>query len=236
MIESYRVRDKSIQIDISDAEVFQPHPITLLMAESIVVHSDDSVLELGAGSGLVAITAAKLGARRVTTVDISERAVKSTLRNAQLNNLNGEFDVLLGDYFKPVHGNRYDVIVSNPPCMPFPSGCRYINRGLTVAVNGGHDGTAPIRAILSRAKDYLHNNGRIYMPIPKWSNWKELWHLMDRYYHVRVIRTGEVPYFLSSYDSAFERHIQQLRRARIVDVSDQALGYVATILIVELRI
>jgi release factor glutamine methyltransferase len=72
------------------------------------------VLEVGTGTGVVALSAARR-ARRVTAVDISEAAVKCASENAQANGLDNKVEVRLGDMFEPVTGERFDVILCNPP-------------------------------------------------------------------------------------------------------------------------
>jgi release factor glutamine methyltransferase len=70
------------------------------------------VLDLGSGSGAGGIAAARRGSR-VTAVDINPSAVRCTTLNALLNNVN--LDVREGDLFAPVEGERFDVILFNPP-------------------------------------------------------------------------------------------------------------------------
>ena len=74
------------------------------------------VLDLCTGSGVLAIAAAQAGAERVTAVDLSRRAVATTLLNAAINRVRVE--AVRGDLLKPVAGRRFDVIVSNPPYLP----------------------------------------------------------------------------------------------------------------------
>jgi len=70
------------------------------------------VLDLGSGSGAAGVIAAKHGAR-VTAVDISPAAVRCTRINALLNDV--AVDVREGDLFEPVRGERFDVVLFNPP-------------------------------------------------------------------------------------------------------------------------
>ncbi len=70
------------------------------------------VLDLGSGSGAAGVLAAKQGAR-VTAVDINPAAVRCTRINALLNDV--AVDVRHGDLFQPVRGERFDVVLFNPP-------------------------------------------------------------------------------------------------------------------------
>lgn len=72
-----------------------------------------SVLDLCSGSGVLAITAARRGARSVTAVDRSLRAVVATKLNARANGV--RVRTLRGDLYDPVGDQRFDAIVCNPP-------------------------------------------------------------------------------------------------------------------------
>src|SRR5947209_17071524 len=74
------------------------------------------VLDVCAGSGVLAIAAALAGASRATAVDISRRAVAAARLNARLNGV--RVDAVRGDLFAPLRGRRFDLIVSNPPYLP----------------------------------------------------------------------------------------------------------------------
>src|SRR5437763_789552 len=75
-----------------------------------------SVLDLCTGSGALAIAAARRGAREVTAVDVSRRAVLAARLNARLNGVHVR--VVHGDLYAPLRRARFDVIVSNPPYVP----------------------------------------------------------------------------------------------------------------------
>jgi release factor glutamine methyltransferase len=99
--------------------VFRPRSDTWLLA---AVLRDQPQLRGGAaldvctGSGAIAISAALAGARSVTAVDISRRAVLTVRLNARLNGVRVE--ALRGDLLAAVPGRRFDVIASNPPYLP----------------------------------------------------------------------------------------------------------------------
>lgn len=72
------------------------------------------VLDLGTGSGVCAVFAARQ-ARRVIAVDINAAAVRCASLNAQLNRLEDRIEARHGDLFQPVAGQRFDLILFNPP-------------------------------------------------------------------------------------------------------------------------
>lgn len=75
------------------------------------------VLDLGTGTGALAVAAAVRGAA-VTAVDVSRLALASAFCNALLRG--HRIRVRRGDLFAPVRGHRFDLIVSNPPYVPTP--------------------------------------------------------------------------------------------------------------------
>jgi len=92
---------------------------TWLLADALAdetVTRESRVLDLCCGSGALAVAAAKLGARRVTAVDISRRAVLSTWLNTRARGM--AVRVLRGDLVQPVAGERFDLVVTNPPYVP----------------------------------------------------------------------------------------------------------------------
>lgn len=73
-----------------------------------------TVLDMGTGSGIGAVFAARRGAR-VVAVDLNPEAVRCANLNAHINGLSDWIDVRLGDLFAPVGDERFDLILFNPP-------------------------------------------------------------------------------------------------------------------------
>ena len=73
-----------------------------------------SVLDLGTGSGVGAVFAARRGAS-VVAVDINPQAVRCVRINALLNHVDERIDARLGNLFGPVAGLQFDVVLFNPP-------------------------------------------------------------------------------------------------------------------------
>jgi len=72
------------------------------------------VLDMGTGTGLVGLAAARQGAF-VVAVDINPDAVRCARLNAERNGVTDRMTVLQGDLFAPVAGERFDLIAFNPP-------------------------------------------------------------------------------------------------------------------------
>jgi SAM-dependent methyltransferase len=79
-----------------------------------LVPSDASVLDLGTGSGIGSIFAARWAARVVAT-DINPEAARCARINALAHHLENTVETRIGDLFEPVRGERFDLILFNPP-------------------------------------------------------------------------------------------------------------------------
>jgi HemK-related putative methylase len=79
-----------------------------------LVGPDADVLDMGSGSGVCAIAAAR-HARRVVAVDINPAAIRCTQINVLVNALENKIEVAHGDLFAPVKGRRFDIVLFNPP-------------------------------------------------------------------------------------------------------------------------
>jgi release factor glutamine methyltransferase len=86
------------------------------LLDANLVGRNFEVLDMGTGSGVCAMFAAKY-ARRVVAVDINPAAVRCAAINALLNHLEHKIDVRHGDLFAAVPGERFDLILFNPPFL-----------------------------------------------------------------------------------------------------------------------
>jgi release factor glutamine methyltransferase len=82
--------------------------------DASVIPAGAEVLDLGTGSGVCALFAAR-HARRVVAVDLNPAAVRCAQLNAALNHLERRLEVRSGDLFAPVRGERFDLVLFNPP-------------------------------------------------------------------------------------------------------------------------
>lgn len=91
------------------------HETTRLCMQFIEKYAgkDTFMLDIGTGSGILAITGLLLGARSALGVDIDELAVKTAKENAALNGVESRFDVLCGDLVGNVQPGAYNLITAN---------------------------------------------------------------------------------------------------------------------------
>ncbi|MGX1548106.1 HemK2/MTQ2 family protein methyltransferase [Streptomyces adustus] len=139
--------------------VYAPQADTLILRQAMRregIMSGTDVLDLGTGSGVLAVDAALRGAR-VTAVDISWRAVATAWFNALLNC--GTVRVRHGDLTAAVAGRRFDLVVSNPPYVPTPGGGA--PRGAARAWDAGANGRLLIDRICDASPAVLRPKGRL---------------------------------------------------------------------------
>jgi len=107
-------RDILIQINPQMAFGTGRHSTTMLCLELLedVLKGGERVVDVGAGSGILAIAAIKLGADEVVAIDVDEKAIPIARENARINGVGDKVRVICGGLLDPVD-DRYDVIVSN---------------------------------------------------------------------------------------------------------------------------
>ena len=151
------------------AALIPRHDTEVLVTESLKVVPDARrVLDIGSGSGCVAIALVRsLPNAAVVSVDISPDALELAHGNAALNSVSVEFR--LGSLFEPVHGERFDLVVSNPPYIPAadieslqPEVRDYEPRS---ALDGGSDGLDFYRAIIPAAPGHLTAGGWLILEV-----------------------------------------------------------------------
>ncbi|MGB0591554.1 MAG: carbamoyltransferase C-terminal domain-containing protein [Myxococcota bacterium] len=112
-----------------------------------------SALDLCCGSGVQGLIAAQRYAKRVTAVDVNPRAQRFARGNAALNAVRN-YEVLLGDLYDPVAGQRFELILANPPFVPSPEeGLRFRD--------GGARGEEVLARIIDGADAHLEHGGRV---------------------------------------------------------------------------
>jgi len=137
--------------------VFRPRSDTWLLAGALRERPElpgGEVLDVCTGSGALAIAAALGGARSVTAVDVSRRALLSVRLGARLNGVRVE--ARRGSLLSAVPGRRFDVIVANPPYLP---GAAPPARGAGRHTEAGARGRALLDRLIDAAPGHLRPGG-----------------------------------------------------------------------------
>jgi len=150
----------------------RPETETLVMQSLSVLKAIPSprVLDIGTGSGCVAISIAKQHKTAlVTAVDASADAVQVATANAVKHGVADRVTILPGDLFDPVAGQTFDLIVSNPPYIGHEEFAG-LDKGVRdfeprQALDGGVDGLDFYRRIAMSAAAHLAPGGAIFVEI-----------------------------------------------------------------------
>lgn len=152
--------------------VLIPRPDTETLVSAAVERTaeDGRVLDLGTGSGCVAIAiAVELKQARIHAVDISEPACRLAQRNVDRHGLSERVTVLHGDLYAPLPEDaRYSAIVSNPPYIPAYEIANLdaeVRNEPRMALDGGADGLDVIRRIVAEAPRHLEPHGWLLLEI-----------------------------------------------------------------------
>jgi tRNA1Val (adenine37-N6)-methyltransferase len=137
----------------------------LLLAEFVSLKSQDLVVDLGAGCGIISLfLAAKREVRFIFGVELQEELASQARRNIALNGLEGKIAVIQGDLRQlPLAPGSADVVVCNPPYRRERSG--RINPQPNKAI-ARHEITASLDDILAAAKALLKRAGRLAVIYP----------------------------------------------------------------------
>ena len=158
---------------IVNNNVLIPRFETELLVEKTIKYIKDNfnkrvdILDIGTGSGAIAITLDKLVDSNVDAVDISKAALNVAKENNELNNTN--VNLFVSDVFDSVN-KRYDVIISNPPYISRDEEIMDIvkNNEPHIALYADMNGLYFYDKILSECKKYLKENFIIAFEIGYW--------------------------------------------------------------------
>lgn len=154
--------------------VLVPRPETELLVETLIELNDSSnkirILDLGTGSGAIIISLLSLlPLSEGTAVDISPTALAVATENAERLGVRERFTPVLSDlYSKLPAGERYDVIVSNPPYIPtedITTLAADVQKEPKGALDGGKDGLDFYRRIIAGASEHLLPGGLLAFEI-----------------------------------------------------------------------
>jgi release factor glutamine methyltransferase len=139
--------------------VFRPRSDTWMLAEAGRSQTTGGrVLELCAGPAFAGIATVLGAGGSLTTVDLSRRAVLNARLNGRLNGIS--VDARRGDLLDAVRGERFDVILANPPYVPGPPPP---TRGPDRATDAGAYGRAVLDRICERVAEHLNPGGSVLL-------------------------------------------------------------------------
>ena len=148
--------------------VLIPRPETELLVEQVLAVArtlaSPRILDIGTGSGAIAIAlAAALPQAHLVAVDLSPAALDLAHQNAQRHGLADRIHFLESDLFSTLSGQRFDVVVSNPPYVPLQDASTLAvevrDHEPALALFAGDDGLAVYRRLIPAARRHLAPGG-----------------------------------------------------------------------------
>lgn len=139
------------------------------------------VLDMGTGSGIVGIEAAKNGAE-VVAADINPEAISYAQNQAQEQQVEDRIKFVESDLFENID-SEFDFILFNPPYLPGEEGI-----GDEEIWYGGEKGVEVTRRFIETAHNYLSENGQILVIISSHADWQGL----KEEYNLEIIRSEKL--------------------------------------------
>jgi len=150
-------------------EVLIPRPETESLVELALAREPASVVDVGTGSGCIAIVlAAQLSQVELTAIDISPAALSVARRNAEAHEVDDRIRFVVGDVLTP-RPHPVDLIVSNPPYIS-STACASLQASIRdheprLALDGGANGLTIIQRLLDQAPAVLKSGGALLIEI-----------------------------------------------------------------------
>lgn len=151
------------------------------------------VLDIGTGSGAIAIVLAKESNAKVVAVDVSEGALEIARENAKENHADVQF--IKSDVFSNLKGEKFDFIVSNPPYIETAVidtlSNEVKNNEPILALDGGSDGLYFYRRIVEESPNYLNHQGMLFFEIGYDQGEKVKGLMKEKFKKIEVIKDWE---------------------------------------------
>lgn len=157
-----------------DRRVLIPRPETEVLVGAVLDwaagRSDLTALDVGTGSGAIALSLVTEGPfSSVVATDVSEDALEVARENLRLTAPDAPVELRCGAAYEPVRGQRFDVIVSNPPYVAEHEravlGPEVVEWEPATALFSGGDGLDVLRTLVAEAPDHLEPGGLMALEI-----------------------------------------------------------------------
>ncbi len=176
----------------TDENVYIPAEDSYLLAENLEIKEGQSVLEIGTGSGIVAMYASRL-TDKITVSDINFDACELARKNFEANNIEN-IEILFGNMFEPVGKRKFDVILFNTPYLPTEDD-EVIDDTINYAFDGGLNGRKVIDLFLNEVGNHLNDGGIVQMIQSSLSGNEETLEKLDNLGFIAEIKASEHFFF-----------------------------------------
>lgn len=208
--------------------VMSPSPYTLFLADAAEGRRPSMALDLGCGSGFVAISLARAGADMVVASDLNPLAAACASDNAHRNGVGGRISAVTADMMAPFAPRAFDLILFNPPSLPALD-----PTGLRPNFYAGEDGRAYIDRFLESYGYFLTSGGSALLVHNSLANLDmSLSMLSDNGHSYRILGSRTLA-FRSEYYGHLE-HLLELRAHGHADFVLDGDAYTYSISLLEL--
>ena len=176
----------------TDDNVYIPAEDSYLLADNLQIKNGQSVLEIGTGSGIVAMYASKL-TDNITVTDINFDACELARKNFEANDIEN-IEILFGNLFEPVENRKFDVILFNTPYLPTEDG-EVLEDTINYAFDGGLNGRKVIDLFLNEVGNHLNDGGIVQMIQSSLSGNEETLEKLDNLGFIAEIAASEHFFF-----------------------------------------
>lgn len=159
---TWKGRFGPMELRVGEA-TFRPSTISSLLADALEIKPGSVVVDVGTGTGILSIIAAKLGASKVYGVDAADETVEIATANAEANGVADRVEFAQGDMFDPLDAEiEADVVIGDVSGIPdqiasasgwFPSG-----------LSGGPTGAELPMRMIEESKRLLKKGGSLFLP------------------------------------------------------------------------
>ena len=165
---------------------------SLLLAENIPELPGQTVVDLGTGSGFLAIVARLQGAKTVYLLDTYDKAMGLAMENAERNGVReGLIHLPIGSEMVPLpHGERVNLILSNPAQLPLPEA-----EMENSPFYAGPEGRAMIDPLIREASEKLLPSGRLLITHNSLANLQKSFDLLESLgFETRIVAEQEIAF------------------------------------------
>lgn len=177
-----RIEFYGLDLEVNQ-NVLIPRPETEFLVEEVTHKTQDTrnnnqpnskikipkIIEIGTGSGAIALSLANELKTKIYASDISEEALEIAKRNAKNLGLEKYIEFRQGDLFEPWGGDRFDIVVANLPYIPHEEMSSLAldihHWEPRIALDGGKEGLDIYEKLLSQVGDYLNENAMMFFEI-----------------------------------------------------------------------
>ena len=176
----------------TDDNVYVPAEDSYLLADNLEIKQGQNVLEIGTGSGIVAMYASRL-TDNITVTDINFDACELARKNFEDNNIEN-IEILFGNLFEPVENRKFDVILFNTPYLPTEED-EVLDNTINYAFDGGLNGRKVIDMFLNEVGNHLNDGGIVQMIQSSLSGNDETLEKLDSIGFIAEIKASEHFFF-----------------------------------------